>query len=186
MEERHTKVKETNDGYMIQPFDLVGNYYIIPVRSALGINAEIYMAEGKYEVLSVYADAIPDKLRDILYEIIDESIISLRDRTRWSRSKYTRVRVKVNIDIDSYQMTGITEDEYDSLLANYDYDDITQNILRPSLGSYINYMVTCIYVRPSRDAVTISIKPTNDTIRDVEICEVVREYTSDDDIPFEE
>lgn len=168
----YSEAKELNDGYLTYPKTELGYLPTFPSKYALGISEIMYTNDKGKTSISYYVDTIPDTLHDYLNEVIDDAILySLPSSIKWKRDEYTSISIKINCDFYMYDKKKIPYEDWVELISDYN-NNKAEFIMKPITDkSIIEYMITCVYMVPSDNKVTISIKPTKRSLDSIVLYE---------------
>lgn len=168
----YSEAKELNNGYLTYPKTELGYPPTFPSKYALGISEIMYTNDKGKTSISYYVDTIPDTLRDYLNEVIDDAIdYSLPSSIKWKRDEYTSISIKINCDFHKYAKKKIPYEDWVEVLSEYD-NNKAEFIIQPiTANSLLEYMITCVYMVPSNNKVTISIKPTKRSLDSIALYE---------------
>lgn len=178
---RCSDAKRYNGGYITFLSDYNGFPPIMSINSPLGIGCRVYKDkhDGKNKH-SYYVEIIPDKYYNKLLEVIDGVIANCKLPVEgWKRGAKTKVNIKINCNFDNYNPIQIPYDEWVSGFKDHKNIAECDFTLHVASWDVLQCMVTCVFMMPDDNAVTISIKPTTKYLDRIYIYEPI--YSGLDD-----
>lgn len=176
--------KRYNGGYITFLSDYNEYPPIMSINSALGIGCRGYKDKDDDKVKhSYYVEIIPDKYYNELLKVIDAVIVNCKLPVEgWKRNNNTKVNIKINCNFDNYNPIQVPYDEWVSGFKDHKNRGACDFTLHVASWDTLQCMVTCVFMKPDDNAVTISIKPTRKYLDRIYIHEPI--YPGVDDHEF--
>lgn len=178
-----SNAKEFNGGYITFFSDSNGYPPIISINAALGIGYRVYKDKDDGEdKCSYYVEIIPDKYYNKLLDVIDGAIANSKIPAEgWKRDDNTKINIKINCDFDKYNAIKVPYEEWVSGFKDHKNIAACEFTLHVASWDILQCMVTCVFMKPYENAVTISIKPTEKYLDRIYIYEPIYPGLDDDE-----